>query len=65
TWDQERADLAKMRFENHQLRKKRDIEAREARLNQQAQLLKKVQASETKIDILANILTKAKLTQGS
>jgi electron transport complex protein RnfB len=65
TWDQERADLAKMRFENHQLRKKRDIEAREARLNQQAQLLKKVQASESKIDILATILTKAKLTQGS
>lgn len=39
-WTKDQADLSRLRYQQHKFRKKRDIEAREARLKQQAELLK-------------------------
>lgn len=59
-WSEEQQGIAKLRFDRHKFRKERDIKAREERLREQAQLLKKVQADKPINNFLNDILNKAK-----
>lgn len=57
-WDDEKATWARARFVAHNARKKRDVEAREARLKQRVHVFNNVQ-SNAPDDLLASILQKA------
>jgi electron transport complex protein RnfB len=71
-WSMERRNRAQSRFEQHQLRRENEQKARDARLAMQTQLLKKARAAsddnstkeeKPKVDLIAQIMAKAKSTQ--
>lgn len=71
-WSMERRNRAQSRFEQHQLRRENEQKARDARLAMQTQLLKKARAAsddnstkeeKPKLDLIAQIMAKAKSTQ--
>ena len=71
-WSMERRNRAQSRFEQHRLRRENEQKARDARLAMQTQLLKKARAAsddnstkeeKPKVDLIAQIMAKAKSTQ--